>query len=470
MLSTTVSADKLLRVGPAFVNRRDELGLLERWWARRGPQLAVVWGRRRVGKTALLHHFAQGRRAVFHTGSRRPAGDELATLSRSAARLVEGRDLLFNPFHDWPDALDSLAQAAQDEPLLLVLDELPELVEVSPELPSVLRALWDRLAPASMLRVVVCGSAVRTMQAAQEERAPLYGRASLSLLVHPFRPYEAAAMLSPLRPADRALVWGIVGGVPLYLQWWDTEKSVRDNLAELACRPGAPLLTEGQLVMATEADAGDLASQVLFAVANGRTKHNEIADAVKADPTRTLERLVELRLLERLVPVTEDPRRTRRRVYRLADNFLAFWLGVLAPHRAEIERGLGETILTVLLQELDDHMGPRYEEGFREHLRRLAAAGKLGPEVVAIGPHWTGAEEPAEIDAVVLSGRRREAVLVGEAKWAREVDASRVVRELQRKAAFLPRVADELRFAVCGRDRVKGSADLVVTAKAIFSP
>ena len=452
-----------------FVNRETELRLLRRWWDAPGSRLAVVWGRRRVGKTALIARFANGHRTVFHTGTRRPVGEELRTLAAAAAAAVEERDLRRDPFRDWADALNILARAARDEPLLLVLDEFPELVETAPELPSVIRALWDQIDGTSKLRLLLCGSAVRTMEATREERAPLYGRFDLSLLLHPFRPHEMSALLPALSPADRALTWGIVGGVPLYLQWWDQDATVLANLAELACQPAAPLLSEGQLVLATEGDAGDLARQILYAIAAGQTKHNEIADAIRADPTRTLDRLVELRMIERVIPVTEDPRRTRRRIYQITDNFLAFWLGVLAPHVAEIERGLGEGILPVLMQELDDFMGPRYEEGFRAHLRRLAVAGELGPEVVAIGPYWTAAADPAQIDAVVLAGRSRTAILAGEAKWGRQIDATPIVRDLRRKAAALTSAAADMRFAVCGRERVDGHADLVVTAADIFS-
>ncbi|HZL47915.1 MAG TPA: ATP-binding protein [Solirubrobacteraceae bacterium] len=450
-----------------FVNRSVELETLTEWWegSPRAGAVALVWGRRRVGKTALLSAFAKDRRTVFHTGAGRPARDELSILSRATAGVLAPgvRDLAARPFVDWDDALESIAIAAADEPLLLVLDEFPELLRISPELPGVLRAFWDRARERTRLRILLCGSAVRTMRAIQEERAPLYGRIDLSLPLHPFAPHESALMLRKLAPSDRALVWGILGGVPLYLTWWDQGRSLRENLARLVCRPGGRLLDEGRLVLATEGDTGELGQLVLRAIAAGATKHGEIEQAVRAEPARTLERLIELRLIERIVPVTEAGSRTRRRSYRIADNFLAFWLGIVEPYRAEIERGLGPSILSPLIERLDDHMGARWEDAFRSHLRRLAAEGALAPEVVRIGAFWS--EHPAvEIDAVALAGRREEAVLLGEAKWARTANGARIVRELERKASALPLLAPNLSYAVCARERI---TNLPVTATAI---
>ncbi|MBW8060670.1 MAG: ATP-binding protein [Solirubrobacterales bacterium] len=453
-----------------FVNRRDELSALRRWWERPGSALGLVWGRRRVGKTSLLEEFAREKRTIFHTGAGRPVGDELRMLSEAAEPAVSpgARDLGERPFTSWDDALDSLAAAATRERLLLVIDEFPDLVKASPELPGVLRAFWDRAREKTKLRILLCGSAVRTMEAIQEERAPLYGRFDLTLLLHPFRPRETAEMLRGLAPSDRALVWGIVGGVPLYLDWWDTGQSLKQNLLRLACTPGGRLLDEGQLVLATEGGLGGLGGLVLRAIAAGRTRHNEIEQAVRAEPGRVLERLVELRLVERLVPVTENPARTRRRVYRIADNFLAFWLGLLDRHRSAISRGLGRQILPVLTKQLDDHMGDRWEAAFRQHLVRLAAAGDLGPEIVDVGRWWQDSP-PIEIDAVALAGRSREAVLIGESKWSRRANGPALRAELAQKAEALPKLGPNPTYAVCAREQVTNPDDvLAVTAADIF--
>lgn len=455
-----------------FVNRRDELSALRAWWERPGAALGLVWGRRRVGKTSLLEELARGRRAIFHTGAGRPAADELRLLSEAAGQVVGfgARDLGQRPFASWDDALDSLATAASRERLLLVIDEFPDLIEASPELPGVLRAFWDRAKTTTKLRILVCGSAVRTMEAIQEERSPLYGRFDLTLLLHPFRPHEAAEMLRGLGPADRALVWGIVGGVPLYLDWWDAAQSIKQNLQRLACTPGGRLLDEGQLVLATEGDLGGLGGLALRAIAAGRTRHHEIEAAIRAEPTRVLERLVELRLVERLVPVTENPARTRRRLYRIADNFLAFWLGQLDRHRSAINRGLGRQILPVLVKQLDDHMGGCWESAFRQHLLRLAAGGNLGEEIVDIG-HWWQDSPPIEIDAVALAGRSREAALLGEAKWSRRANGAAIRAELERKASALPKLGPDPTYAVCAREQVTNAEGvLAITATDAFAP
>ena len=459
----------------AFVNRTDELASLRSWWKRPAARPALVWGRRRVGKSALLQHFAAatGAPVVFHTGTGEAAGAEIASLCRQTAIALpdQYRDLSAEPYGTWRDILDYLARAAQSSPVLLVLDEFPELMKASPALPGIFRAFLDRVDGNTQLRIILSGSAIRTIEEMREYRAPLYGRFDLTLQLHPFRPHEAALMLTDLDPVDRARVYGLVGGTPLYLSWWNQGATFTENILELIGRPGSPLLTEGLLVMATEVGEGAHTMGVLTAIAAGRTKHSEIKDAIGADPSRTLERLVELRIIERLLPVTELQTRSRRRIYRIVDNYLAFYLGPLTRFRAEIERGLGRSIAGPLAAFSDVHMGAVFEEAFREHLRRMANEGSLGENIVAVGSWWTD-DGQQEIDAVVLAqrGLTRVPVLVGESKWASSVNASRIKAALVRKSAALVPDAEGLRYAICARENVEHADEdtLTVTTADIF--
>lgn len=460
-------------MAPPFVNRTNELAALTRWWETQS-RAAVVWGRRRVGKTALLQRYVHDKPVVFHTGADRGEVDELRLLTEQVAASLPGglRDLAQRPYTTWDDALDDLAGRAADKPTLLVLDEFPELVASSPRLPGALRSFLDRSREQTQLRLLLCGSAVRHMQALQEEREPLYGRFDLSLLVHPFDQHEAALMLERLDPADRALVYGVVGGMPLYLAWWDQDATIDQNLARLVCEPGGRLLSEGDLVLRTDIDGGEYARRVLHAIATGRTQYGQIKDYVKAEPQRTLERLVELRLVERIMPAG-DSERSKRRVYRILDPFVRFHLGTAARYRTEIERGLGPSILPVLREAINDHMGGIWEEAFRAELRRRAAAGGLpvDGDVVAVGAWWDHSNAN-EIDALVRAGRSATPVMAGEAKWATTADAAVLVNALRRKVERgLHLDPDNLRYAVCARSTLTRVEDGVValTAEDLFS-
>lgn len=206
------------------------------------------------------------------------------------------------------------------------------------------------------------------------------------------------------------------------------------------------------------------------AIAAGRTKHQEIAAAVGTEPARTLDRLIELRLVERVVPVTEARSRTTRKLYRIADNYLAFWLGVVDRYRAEIDRGLGVPVAHAVESSLNNVMGRPWEDAFRWHLRRLIAAGEVRDDIVAVGPWWTK-DGSVELDAVGLAGRQASVALVGEAKWATKVRGEAILDELTRKSAVLPGREDELVYAVCARHDVGRlpTGALGVTAADIFS-
>lgn len=458
-----------------FVGRAEELDELQAWWERPAAGPAFVWGRRRVGKTALLQRFAErtGAPVVFHTGTGQGQRAEVAAVCRRiAAAFPDGhRDMAAEPHRSWRDVLDYLAQAARASPMLLVLDEFPELAGASPALAATLRAFLDEACGRTQLRIVLSGAPARRAAEVSQVMVPLHSKLGLTLQVRPLPPHQAALMLPGLDPAERARAYAVCGGTPLYLSWWNQDAALAENLYKLAGQPGAPLLTEGQLAMAADVGEGEHTMEVLAAIAAGRTRHSEIKALIGAEPSRTLDRLVGLRVIERLVPVTEQGTRSRRRLYRIADHYLEFYLGTLTRFRTEIERGLGTSAVRPMAAWLDARMGPVYEEAFRQHLRRLAAAGALGEGVEAIGSWWSE-DGQQEIGAVALAqdGSAYVPVLIGESRWAAAVDARKSKFGLVRKSAALVGSSERLRYAVCARERVEHTESdvLAVTAKDIF--
>jgi AAA+ ATPase superfamily predicted ATPase len=215
-------------------------------------------------------------------------------------------------------------------------------------------------------------------------------------------------------------------------------------------------------------------ARLLRAVAAGHARFAELKTALGTDPTRVLQATQELDLVEKVEPVRAHAD-SRRALYRVADNFLAFWLGVVEPHRSAITRGIGGQIAAVMERQLDEFMGDRWEEALRAHLVRVAGDLDLPEPVTEVGRFWKTRtrpdEDPCEMDAVALVGLGRRVGLVGEAKWARSEDGRRIVRTLQRKLhdSGLPAI-DDPRYVICARESVSHADPdtIVVTAKEIF--
>ena len=125
-----------------FLNRRDELDALEDHWAQPGASFFVLWGRRRVGKTELLAHFAEGRRGLYFEATDTAERNQLRALSQELAAATGNALYEQAPLPSWEAALTALADYARDEPTLVVLDEFQYLAGQQPELPTLLNRWW----------------------------------------------------------------------------------------------------------------------------------------------------------------------------------------------------------------------------------------------------------------------------------------------------------------------------------------
>jgi hypothetical protein len=218
-----------------------------------------------------------------------------------------------------------------------------------------------------------------------------------------------------------------------------------------------------------------LREQVLRAISGGNTSFSAIKSLISTLPQRTLADLEQLRLIARVQPVTEK-QSTKLSYYRIADNFLAFWLTVIERHRPAIDQGLGKSVLSVVIAEFDDFMGARWEEALRMHVRGLANDGTLGERIVAVGEYWNRqsgpSEDPCQLDVVALSGRYRKVAVIGEARWSKSQSGAHLLADIKRKATTAQLdLAETPIWVLCARDSITHLPPncLPITAHDIFA-
>jgi AAA+ ATPase superfamily predicted ATPase len=403
-----------------FVNRQRELAALDGFWASRRAECVPITGRRRVGKTFLLEHFAEGRRAVYYRCRLEGTAAQLPLFGAALAEATQDPVARAEPPSTWPAIFALIERLAHEGRLLLVLDEIPYWVARDESLPSLLQNWWDDRGWRLNLMLVLCGSAVQMMGRLLTGEAPLAGCVTGRLVVRPFDFRSAAALLGFADPIDAMTAFGILGGVPLYLTFFQADRSIRENILRAIAAPSARLYVEPQAQFAAYHRAFDAAQVlgVLRAIAQGRTRWSEILSATGLTAPqlgRVMEPLLgDLGLVERVLPATERREtRTYRTQYHLTDNFFRFWFRFIEPEQGHIEFGDAERVVDGILNQLPDYLGPTTEAICRDWVRLASAAGAFPERVAAVGTWWDPAHQ---LDVVGLDDDRR-VILAGECKW-----------------------------------------------------
>ncbi len=265
-----------------LLDRDFELDLLEAAWTRTQagePQLVVMWGRRRVGKTFLLTHAVREKRHVFFGATEQAEAIELARLLETVRRDLgaEAADLAGGSFANWEAALRYLAALARDQPLAVVLDEVPYLTRSTPGFASIVQSVWDHLRGGTRLMLVLTGSAVGTIERMLGAGGALRGRPTVRMHLDPLDLLSARAFLPSLDHVSFFEAYAACGGYPLHLRRWDERVTTQVNLERLAATPGGVLLEDATGILREELpDAGGY-GRILAAVGRGRTRASEIA-------------------------------------------------------------------------------------------------------------------------------------------------------------------------------------------------
>lgn len=383
------------------------------------PELVLVLGRRRVGKSWILSRFSRAAGGLYYQATRRTEREQLRNLSRQVGEHFADDALRHGiAFPDWEELFGYLLRRAGGDPLLVVLDEFPFLVSAAPALPSIVQKIWDHEVEGSRLKLILGGSYVTAMNQLEAGDQPLYGRRTARILVRPF-PYREMSHFAPdYGPQDRLRAYGIFGGLPGNLALLDPALGVGENAAEQVLDPSSRLFDEANHVLDAFLADGSLHYSIIDAIANGNRKWSNITSWVgttAGSVSRPMGWLIDMQFVERVVPITENsPARSKRAIYRIEDPYLAFWHRFVAPLIRDGSAELAspaELWWSMVQPKMDDYMGAIFEAACRDY---VSHARSLPFKPVRVG-QWWDANAENEIDIVALGSEGE--MLVAECKW-----------------------------------------------------
>ncbi|KAB8286680.1 ATP-binding protein [Bifidobacterium avesanii] len=407
-----------------FIGRDDELSFLRDSYEDPRAQLIIMYGRRRIGKTETLVHFSQDKPTLFFAAQMGTRREQLAEFSRRMFEEGAPAGKYLSQYDDWRAALEDLAELPtppNGKRRLVVIDEFPYLVRSDPSLPSILQNLWDHKLRHSNLMLVLCGSAMSFIEKEiLSEKAPLYGRATGVMKMRPMPYWDAARFFPDYTDEDKALAYAMLGGVPQYLGTFNPERSLEWNAKRYILRRGSALYSEPDVLMREEFRETAKYSTIIRAIALGDTRLNDIATHTLIPANALgfyLSSLIEVGIAEREFPVTAKPAehaKGTRGLYRLADDFFAFWYSFVYPNRSQLDGGDVDGVWRDTIQPaLHNYASHAFERMCAEWLMRESRQGKLPYHLNRAGRWW---DKTDEMDVVGLDHTGRKAI-AGECKF-----------------------------------------------------
>lgn len=404
-----------------FFGREKELRKLETMYQSNKLEVAIVYGRRRVGKTTLINEFCKDKRTVFFAALEHNAEQNLEALSSAIADAGSMDSSVSVMFRSFGDAFTRLAEMAENERLVFVIDEYPYLAHAEKSVSSLLQSFLDHQFKSTKLFVILCGSSTSFMEnQVLGYQSPLYGRRTAQFKIQPFDYLDTGRWFPDYTFEEKAIMYGVTGGIPMYLEQFSSHKTIKENLLDTIFDRNAILFEEPSNLLKQELRDPANYNAIITAIASGKTKLSEIATTVgmQTGPcTKYINNLISLGILKREAPITEP--NSKRPIYLIEDQLFRFWYRFVPRNMADILSGRIEKAYERVVGDLlSDYMGLVFEDMCRDFL--LYHDDALPFNIEGIGQWWGGnpkTKKQAQIDIIVTSSDERRSGIVGSCKF-----------------------------------------------------
>ena len=445
-----------------FIGRKQELSTLNRMYDSGRFEFAVIYGRRRVGKTALISEFVKGKETIFFTGVETSAKQNLENLSRCIMEYSTGilEDSFFSSFQS---ALEYVFELSKTKRIVFVIDEYPYVARASKSFASTLQLLIDKNKDQSRLVLILCGSSMSYMEDhVLAYKAPLYGRRTAQLKIQPFDFFEACQYFTGFSDFDKALAYGFIGGTPQYLMQIDDRLSIEENIKNTHLNPASAIFEEPNNLLQQEVREPAIYNAVITAIANGCSKMNEISTSIGENTsvcTGYIKNLITLGIIKRELPYGEKS--GRKTIYSIEDNMFRFWYRFVPENASAISRGAADLVYQRIAPEFSHYMGGVFEEICKQYLWHLLLEGRCAVNFSDLGRWWGTNSKTHKQEEIDIMGTDKDIALFGECKWTNEKVDLNVLETLEdRSCLFHFKEKHLYLFAKCGF--TKGCIDKAV--------
>jgi len=419
-----------------FVNRINELAYLEDEYNSKKATFSVVYGRRRVGKTALIGRFIENKPHIYLYITLNDLQIQLSFFTNEIKKFVHDPLKEYLSFKSFEEAIGFLATLKLKEKLVLVIDEYQNLTQLDNSFSSKLQMLWDTKLQNCNIHLILCGSVLSMMQSeVLNYSAPLYGRRTSSFHIKALKFVYLKEFLPTLDTQELINVYASFGAIPKYLLEYDQDLTFMQNIKKNILNKNSYLYNEGNFLIKDEIKDSASYFNILQSISNGNRKIGKIVSNLGVNSSylsKYMQKLIELELVEKEVPVTEsNPSKSKMGLYKIKDKFLNFWFYYVYKNYNYLEIEQTDAVL----KEIELNFNDKFVSFAFEDivLEDISSNPKKYLDFIPtkIGKWW---DNKNEIDIVAFDEKN---IALIECKWQNRVDEELVRANLIAKSTNL---------------------------------
>lgn len=401
-----------------FYGREKELKKLNSMYDSNKFEFAVFYGRRRVGKTTLIREFCKDKRAIYFVAREASGEVNLQNFSNDVFGVTDRNKMGNIYFHDWEKAFEYIGNISKEERMILVIDEYPYLAENLTSISSVIQAHIDMKFKDGKLFLILCGSSMSFMEnQVLGYKSPLYGRRTAQFRVKPFTYFQSLPFMEGYDDEDKAVFYGITGGIPEYLSKINNRLSLKENIITLYLNDSGALYEEPTNLLKQELRELATYNGIIDSIAAGASRLSEIASKNSMESNKCakyLSSLISLGIVKKEIPITEKT--SKKSIYLLKDQMFRFWYRFVFPNMSLIASGFGEEVYNAKIEsQLNSFMGLTFEEICKQYMYQNI---KSAPFFFGnIGRWWGNNPKLKRQEEIDLMAFEDDNVIFGECKW-----------------------------------------------------